>query len=102
MGVPLGVEAAFAAMGLVPGASFAFVPWLHDDAAGRARATGAIAQMGNLGTVTGTPVMALVAQGGAGALTVALVAFSALGLGLATWSGRRAARAVALAGTPPA
>ncbi len=47
-----------AAMGLVQGASFASIPQLnqtHDD---RAYAAGAIAQLGNLGTTSGTPVLA--------------------------------------------
>lgn len=47
-----------AAMGLVQGASFASIPQLnqtHDD---RACAAGAMAQLGNLGTTSGTPVLA--------------------------------------------
>ncbi|MGB3408360.1 MAG: MFS transporter, partial [Jannaschia sp.] len=60
MGVPLGVEVSFGFMGLIPGASFAAIPALNATPGNRARATGAIAQLGNLGTVTGTPVLAFV------------------------------------------
>lgn len=47
-----------AAMGIVQGASFAAIPQLMDRAGDRARASGAIAQLGNLGTTTGTPLLA--------------------------------------------
>ena len=93
-GLPLGVELSFAAMGLVPGASFAAIPAWNATDLTRTRATGAIAQLGNLGTVTGTPVLTLVyaATGTAGLLW--LVAGTALaGAVAALWSGRRAAAA---------
>lgn len=48
------------AMGVVQGASFASIPQLNATADDRARASGAIAQLGNLGTTTGTPLLALV------------------------------------------
>lgn len=47
-----------AAMGIVQGASFAAIPQLNDTALDRARASGAVAQLGNLGTTTGTPLLA--------------------------------------------
>ncbi|MBC2835623.1 MFS transporter [Paragemmobacter straminiformis] len=47
-----------AAMGIVQGASFASIPQLNAGAADRARASGAVAQLGNLGTTTGTPLLA--------------------------------------------
>ncbi len=47
-----------AAMGIVQGASFASIPQLNDSAMDRARASGAVAQLGNLGTTTGTPLLA--------------------------------------------
>lgn len=54
-----------AAMGIVQGASFASIPQLNASAADRARASGAVAQLGNLGTTTGTPLLAwLIAQTG--------------------------------------
>ncbi|QBF32242.1 MFS transporter [Thalassococcus sp. S3] len=48
----------FGAMGLIQGASFAAVPQLNSDAAGQAAANGAVAQMGNVGTTLGTPLLA--------------------------------------------
>lgn len=47
------------AMGIVQGASFASIPELNPGAEDRARASGAVAQLGNVGTTTGTPVLAL-------------------------------------------
>ena len=52
-----------AALGLVQGASFAAIPALNPDPADRARAAGAIAQLGNVGTTLGTPVLALLVSG---------------------------------------
>ncbi len=94
--VPFAVELGFAAMGLIPGASFAAIPALNSDAGDRTRATGAIAQLGNFGTVTGTPVFAALWVFG-GPSMVLWMAFAAclLGLGLGLWSGIRAS------GTPP-
>ncbi|MBL4768075.1 MAG: MFS transporter [Rhodobacteraceae bacterium] len=45
-------------MGLIQGASFAAVPQLNRDPQGQAQANGALAQMGNLGTTFGTPILA--------------------------------------------
>jgi DHA1 family inner membrane transport protein len=47
----------FACLGLVQGASFAAVPQLNADTADRALANGGLAQMGNLGNTTGTPLL---------------------------------------------
>ncbi|WGV16889.1 MFS transporter [Fuscovulum ytuae] len=58
----LALVAAFGlagAMGIVQGASFASIPELNQGAEDRARASGAVAQLGNVGTTTGTPVLAL-------------------------------------------
>lgn len=44
--------------GLVAGGGFAAVPWLNDAEADRALANGALAQLGNVGTFSGTPVIA--------------------------------------------
>jgi DHA1 family inner membrane transport protein len=54
--------AAFAlagAMGIVQGASFASIPQLNPSPEDRARASGAVAQLGNVGTTTGTPLLAV-------------------------------------------
>lgn len=47
----------FAAMAFVQGSGFAVVPQLNPDAESRALANGALAQMGNLGNLSGTPVL---------------------------------------------
>ncbi|MBO6637269.1 MAG: MFS transporter [Roseitalea sp.] len=47
----------FACLGLVQGASFAAVPQLNADTADRALANGGLAQTGNLGNTTGTPLL---------------------------------------------
>lgn len=47
-----------AGLGIVQGASFAAIPSLNAAAPDRARAAGAIAQMGNVGTTLGTPILA--------------------------------------------
>ena len=62
---------ALAAVGLVPGACFASVPALNATPAAQARANGAIAQLGNVGTASGTPIfVAVIAVGGEGGLHV--------------------------------
>ncbi|MEM8540317.1 MAG: MFS transporter [Pseudomonadota bacterium] len=47
----------FAALGLVQGASFAAVPSINEEIDDRAKAYGAMAQMGNLGNLCGTPIL---------------------------------------------
>lgn len=94
LGLPGAAHLAFAAMGVVPGACFAAIPHFNRDPADRARATGAIAQLGNLGTVTGTPVFALLLFGGAPLLIGATMAVSVLGMVLALWAGRAASGTV--------
>ena len=69
--------AAFAlagAMGIVQGASFASIPQLNASAEDRARASGAVAQLGNVGTTSGTPILALMiaAMGHHGVIAFAL------------------------------
>ena len=61
------------ALGIVQGASFAAIPELNAKPQDRAQAAGAIAQLGNLGTTTGTPVLAALLIG-AGPWGLALVA----------------------------
>jgi MFS transporter, DHA1 family, inner membrane transport protein len=53
----------FAALGLVQGASFAAVPQLNADARSQAYANGALAQMGNLGNLSGAPILLLMTAG---------------------------------------
>ncbi len=70
-----------AAMGIVQGASFATIPQLNADPASRAGAAGAIAQLGNLGTTTGTPLLAwTVANMGANGLLVFILPFCLCGI----------------------
>ncbi len=89
------VEAAFAlmlagALGIVQGASFAALAQINPLAEDRARAAGAIAQLGNLGTTSGTPMLALIlAQAGVGGLTLFLIGFSALGIAIHALQARR-------------
>lgn len=69
--------AAFAlagAMGIVQGASFASIPQLNATPEDRARASGAVAQLGNVGTTSGTPILALMiaAMGPPGVVAFAL------------------------------
>jgi MFS transporter, DHA1 family, inner membrane transport protein len=75
----------FVVTGLLAGASFATVPYLNPDPADQARANGAIAQLGNVGTALSTPLIgATLGIGVAGPLWVAVVlsltGFAALAL----------------------
>jgi hypothetical protein len=80
-----------AALGIVQGASFASIPELNAGADDRARAAGAVAQLGNLGTTTGTPVLAaLLAASGPSALALSAVALC--GVGIAVHTMQRARR----------
>ncbi|MCH2078269.1 MAG: MFS transporter [Rhodobacteraceae bacterium] len=66
----------FVGMGLVPGACFAAIPAWNSTSGDQARATGAIAQMGNVGTGTGTPLFAFaLAMMGTSGLWILLIAF---------------------------
>ncbi|EEW25783.1 MFS transporter [Rhodobacter ferrooxidans] len=72
-----------AALGLVQGASFASIPQLNASGADRARAAGAVAQLGNLGTTSGTPMLsALILAHGISGLAGFVLLFSALGIAL--------------------
>lgn len=84
-----------AALGVVQGASFAALAQINPAPDDRARAAGAIAQLGNLGTTTGTPLLAvLLAQGGVTGLALFLIGFSGLGIAIHSLQARRrAARA---------
>lgn len=79
-----------ASVGIVQGASFAALAQLNPDPRDRARGAGAIAQLGNLGTTSGTPMLALImASWGVGGLTLFLSGFFALGIVLHAWQARR-------------
>lgn len=85
-----GAFAIAAALGLVQGASFAAIPQLNAAAADRAGASGAVAQLGNLGTTTGTPLLALLLAGqGIGGLALFVLLPSALGIALHLWLSAR-------------
>ena len=62
-GAPLAWLALAGAMGLIQGASFAAVPQLNAKPAQQAQANGAMAQMGNIGNTSGTPIMAAALAG---------------------------------------
>lgn len=79
------------ALGIVQGASFASIPELNASAEDRARAAGAVAQLGNLGTTTGTPVLAVLLTS-AGPVGLAIAAVLLCGAGIAIHALQRARR----------
>ncbi|MFW5655708.1 MAG: MFS transporter [Roseicyclus sp.] len=83
---------AMALSGIVAGAGFAAVPWLNGTNADRALANGALAQQGNVGTFSGTPILAALGLGAALPLAVAICAAGALATTLAYGAARRARR----------
>lgn len=62
-----------AGLGVIQGAGFALVPELNETGADRARANGAMAQMGNLGNMIGTPILMMAGTPRAMALTCAVI-----------------------------
>ena len=88
-------EAGFAlllasCMGVVQGASFASIPQLNATPGDRASAAGAIAQLGNFGTTTGTPLMAwLLLHQGKDGLALFLIGFAVLGIAVHAIQARR-------------
>jgi MFS family permease len=84
---PLSVLAMLVS-GVVAGGGFAAVPWLNGADADRALANGALAQLGNIGTFSGTPVLAAL---GAGASLPMAIAVGVIGAG-ATALAYRAAK----------
>jgi AAHS family 3-hydroxyphenylpropionic acid transporter len=75
-----------AAVGLSGGAGFALVPYLSQVPAEQAQATGAVAQLGNLGATLGPPVFAaLIARWGAPGLALPVAVCGLLGLAVAGW-----------------
>ena len=84
-----------ALVGLAGGAAFALVPYLSDAPPVQARATGAVAQLGNLGSTLGPPVFAYALEGlGPVGLVLPLGIFALAGLSLATWGIRQHQRAI--------
>ena len=70
----LAIWIMFIGLGLVPAAQFAMIPALNVSEADRAIASGAIAQMGNIGTASGTPVFAiLIVWGGPNYLLLSIL-----------------------------
>ena len=68
------------ALGPVQGASFAAIPQLNTGAEAQAQANGALAQMGNVGTTCGTPLLAvLLAQAGIGGFLLFAIALYSCG-----------------------
>lgn len=94
IGQPLAeVAAALAlggALGIVQGASFASIPQLNPAPADRARAAGAIAQLGNLGTTSGTPILVLLMdRAGMAGLALFVAGFALLGIAVNAAQARR-------------
>ncbi|MBF9060884.1 MFS transporter [Rhodobacterales bacterium HKCCSP123] len=58
--------------GIVAGSGFAAVPWLNEADADRAFANGALAQLGNIGTFSGTPVLAALGVGASLPMAIAV------------------------------
>jgi len=91
-GMVLGGFLLSGALGIVQGASFASIPELNPRPQDRARAAGAVAQLGNLGTTTGTPTLAaLLAFAGPSGLALAAVLLCAVGIGIHALQSRRRA-----------
>jgi hypothetical protein len=63
--------------GIVAGGGFAAVPWLNAADGDRALANGALAQLGNIGTFAGTPVLAALGAGASLPLAVVVGVFGA-------------------------
>lgn len=89
MAAPVSVLAMLIS-GLVAGGGFAAVPALNGADADRALANGALAQLGNIGTFAGTPVLAAL---GVGASLPMAVAVGLAGAGATALAYRAAARA---------
>lgn len=78
VGFALGIAAS---LGIVQGASFAALAQLNPEAEDRAKAAGAIAQLGNLGTTSGTPLLVwAMEKAGHTGLALFLIGFSGLGI----------------------
>lgn len=80
---------AMIATGITAGANFAAVPEFNDSPQDQARSNGAMAQVGNIGTFSGTPIYALAAGSLWGLAGVSIVICS-LGVVFAGWAYRAA------------
>lgn len=86
-GFALGLAAS---LGIVQGASFAALAQLNPKPEDRAKAAGAIAQLGNLGTTSGTPMLVwAMEKAGHTGLALFLIGFSALGIVIHAFQARR-------------
>lgn len=86
-GFALGIAAS---LGIVQGASFAALAQLNPEPEDRAKAAGAIAQLGNLGTTSGTPLLVwAMEKAGHTGLALFLIGFSALGIAIHAAQKRR-------------
>lgn len=75
--------------GVTAGANFAAVPEFNHQPEDQARANGAMAQIGNIGTFSGTPIYALVA-GSLWGIAVVSIAICIIGIVVAGWAYARA------------
>lgn len=80
---------ALVCTGVTAGANFAAVPEFNDVPEDQARANGAMAQIGNIGTFSGTPIYALVA-GSLWGIAGVSVAICVIGVVIAGWAYGRA------------
>ncbi|WP_142084926.1 hypothetical protein [Roseinatronobacter monicus] len=79
-GLPTLAVLAFLATGVVAGGNFAAIPLLNNAPRDQALANGAMAQLGNVGTFSGTPLFALVAGSlwGLAGLSIAICIFGVI------------------------
>ena len=92
---PVALVLMFAA-GLAGGSSFALIPFLNEEPAQQARANGAVAQMGNLGSTLGPPCFALAISGlGGSGLALCVLLCACFGLSLSLWGTAQQRRAAA-------
>ncbi len=83
------------AAGVAGASAFVLIPALNHHPAEQARASGALAQMGNLGATLGPPVFAwCMAQWGAQGLVVCVLSCASMGLGWIWWGTSMQRRAV--------
>ena len=80
LGFDIAVWVMFVGLGFIPAAQFAMIAELNGSEGERAKAAGAIAQMGNIGTASGTPVFAfLLIWGGASWIFFSIIVAACLG-----------------------
>jgi len=90
---PVALVLMFAA-GLSGGSSFALIPFLNEEPSQQARANGAVAQMGNLGSTLGPPGFALAISGlGSSGLALCVLLCASFGLSLSLWGAAQQRRA---------